>query len=408
MITVVDYKLNNLRSLENTLRRLGHDVLVTSNPDDVRNATKLILPGVGAFGDGMRSLNQFGLAEPFIEKVKSGTPTLGICLGMHLLFTESDEFGHHHGLNLLEGRIVKLPAHLRVPHMGWNQLHPKGTNSLTAGVEGNCLVERHQRKSFPKLVADQLGISDFQQPLLGELPLTSPGTGVCLGTVVSGNTITVGPVSNQGFPQNATLARPYDNLGIPGANAADLVDLRVANPGGGTAARAATLILRNAPTQPFEGRSALDEANLLSPDLVTVWIGNNDVLGAALSAAAIEGVTLTPVATFDAKFTQLMTGLRASGRRIVALNIPDVSSIAFTRTSPPVVVNPATRQPVLVNGQPVSLLGPRTTATCPTAPCPLPAGTLVTLGASPLLGAGVGVPPSLGGTGAPLRPVALA
>ena len=140
MITVVDYKLNNLRSLENTLRRLGHDVLVTSNPDDVRNATKLILPGVGAFGDGMRNLNQFGLAEPFIEKVKSGTPTLGICLGMHLLFTESDEFGHHHGLNLLEGRIVKLPAYLRVPHMGWNQLHPKGRNSLTAGVAESSFV----------------------------------------------------------------------------------------------------------------------------------------------------------------------------------------------------------------------------------------------------------------------------
>jgi lysophospholipase L1-like esterase len=275
-------------------------------------------------------------------------------------------------------------------------------DSLTAGVEGNCVVERHQRKSYPKLVADKLGVSDFQQPLLSELPLTSPGTGVCLGTVVSGNTITVGPVSNQGFPLNAALARPYDNLGLPGATAADLVDLRLANPGGGTAARAATLILRNAPTQPFEGRSALDEANMLSPDLVTVWIGNNDVLGAALSAAAVEGVTLTPVAVFDAKYTQLMAGLRATGRRIVALNIPDVSALAFTRTIPPVVVNPATRQPVLVNGQPVSLLGPRTTATCTTAPCPLPAGTLVTLGASPLLGTGIGIPTSLGGTGAPL------
>ena len=135
MITVVDYKLNNLRSLENTLRRLGHDVKVTSNPDDVRRAAKLILPGVGAFGDGMRNLRQFGLAEPFIEKVKSGTPTLGICLGMHLLFTESEEFGRHQGLDLLSGSVVKLPAHLRVPHMGWNQLHFKRTNGLTAGIE---------------------------------------------------------------------------------------------------------------------------------------------------------------------------------------------------------------------------------------------------------------------------------
>jgi glutamine amidotransferase len=140
LITIVDYKLNNLRSLENTLRRLGHDVLVTSNPDDVRSAVKLILPGVGAFGDGMRNLKQFGLADPFIEKVKSGTPTLGICLGMHLLFTESEEFGRHQGLDLLEGSVVKLPAHLRVPHMGWNQLHFRRTNGLTAGIDESSFV----------------------------------------------------------------------------------------------------------------------------------------------------------------------------------------------------------------------------------------------------------------------------
>jgi lysophospholipase L1-like esterase len=275
-------------------------------------------------------------------------------------------------------------------------------DSLTAGVEGNCLVERHQRRSYPKLVADEIGITDFQQPLLSELPLSTTGTGVCLGTVVAGGTITVGPVSNQGVPLNATLPRPYDNLGIPGANVSDLVDLKVANPTGNTANRAATAVLRNFQGGPFQGLSALDEANQLSPELVTVWIGNNDVLGAALSAAAVDGVTLTPVSVFEAKYTQLMAGLRTSGRRLVALNIPDVSALAFTRTIPPVVVNPATRQPVLVNGQPVPLLGPRTTATCSTAPCPLPAGTLVTLGASPLLGAGVGIPTSLGGTGVAL------
>src|SRR4030095_661145 len=127
-------------SLENTLRRLGHDVLVTSNPSDVRTATKLILPGVGAFGDGMRNLNELGLAQPFIAKVQSGVPTLGICLGMHLLFTESEEFGYHRGLDLLQGRIVRLPSHLRVPHMGWNQLHIKQTNGLTQGIGESSFV----------------------------------------------------------------------------------------------------------------------------------------------------------------------------------------------------------------------------------------------------------------------------
>jgi len=140
MITVVDYKLNNLRSIENTLRRLGHGVKVTSDPADVRAAAKLILPGVGAFRDAMANLREYGLLEPFIDKVKGGTPALGICLGMHLLFTESEEFGLHRGLDLLKGRVIKLPADLRVPHMGWNQLHPKRADGLTEGVLPSSFV----------------------------------------------------------------------------------------------------------------------------------------------------------------------------------------------------------------------------------------------------------------------------
>ena len=140
MITIVDYKLNNLRSIENTLRRLGHDVRVTSNPEDVRTAEKLILPGVGAFSDAMDNLRKFELLQPFVDKVKSGTPTLGICLGMHLLFTESEEFGLHKGLDLLQGRVVRLPAKFRVPHMGWNQLHPKLANGLIDGLKESSFV----------------------------------------------------------------------------------------------------------------------------------------------------------------------------------------------------------------------------------------------------------------------------
>ena len=140
MITIVDYKLNNLRSIENTLRRLGHDVRVTSNPEDVRTAEKLILPGVGAFRDAMDNLRKLELLEPFIDKVRSGTPTLGICLGMHLLFTESEEFGLHKGLDLLQGRVVRLPAKFRVPHMGWNQLHPKLANGLIDGLKESSFV----------------------------------------------------------------------------------------------------------------------------------------------------------------------------------------------------------------------------------------------------------------------------
>jgi glutamine amidotransferase len=140
VITVVDYKLNNLRSIENTLRRLGHDVQVTSDPKVVRDATKMILPGVGAFSDAMKNLADLGLIEPFTSRVKAGIPTLGICLGMHLVFSESEEFGLHRGLDLLPGRVRRIPEGVSVPHMGWNQLHLKKQDPLIAGVEPGSFV----------------------------------------------------------------------------------------------------------------------------------------------------------------------------------------------------------------------------------------------------------------------------
>jgi glutamine amidotransferase len=140
VITVVDYKLNNLRSIENTLRRLGHDVQVTSDPAVVRDAKKLILPGVGAFSDAMKNLSELGLVEPFVSRVKAGVPTLGICLGMHLVVSESEEFGLHRGLDLLPGRVRRIPEGVSVPHMGWNQLHLKKQDPLLAGIEPGSFV----------------------------------------------------------------------------------------------------------------------------------------------------------------------------------------------------------------------------------------------------------------------------
>ena len=163
MITVVDYKLNNLRSIENTLRRLGHEVALTSNPNDVSNARKLILPGVGAFRDAMANLRELKLVEPFIERVKAGTPTLGICLGMHLLFTESEEFGLHRGLDLIAGRVQRLPEHLRVPHMGWNQLHFKQANGLTEGVAPASFVYFvHSYYVKPQSESVTLAMTDYE------------------------------------------------------------------------------------------------------------------------------------------------------------------------------------------------------------------------------------------------------
>jgi glutamine amidotransferase len=114
--------------------------MVTSRPEDVREAAKLILPGVGAFRDAIENLRQLGLFEPFAERVRAGVKTLGICLGMHLLFSESEEFGLCKGFDLIEGRVTRLPQDLRVPHMGWNQLHLKHSDGLTKDVGPGSFV----------------------------------------------------------------------------------------------------------------------------------------------------------------------------------------------------------------------------------------------------------------------------
>lgn len=277
-------------------------------------------------------------------------------------------------------------------------------DSLIAGEESGCLVERFQQRSWVRIAATQLGITDFQQPIISEKALSNPLTGQpCLGPVIVSGTISVDAVSQMGTNTNAALARPYDNLGIIGLPLIrDFVDLKTSVPGRSSVDDIAALIWRNFAGGPFEGKSAVDEANLLSPDLVAFWGGNNDVLGAVLTGVAIDEVTVTPVTAFEAKYSQVLTGLKASGRTLVTFTIPDVTSIAFTTTIPPVVVNPKTRQPVLVNGAPVPLLGSRPNGACASPPCPVPAGTLVTLYAASLLAQGIGIPAALGGRGLPL------
>ena len=127
-ITVADYGLGNLFSIRRTLEHLGVAVDITSDPEAVRHAQGLILPGVGAFGDGMRQLHERGLVEPLRELVRAGRPILGICLGMQLLFSESEEFGAHEGLGFIQGRVQRLSGRgvdgerVEVPNVGWNVL----------------------------------------------------------------------------------------------------------------------------------------------------------------------------------------------------------------------------------------------------------------------------------------------
>ena len=280
-------------------------------------------------------------------------------------------------------------------------------DSLVIGEESGCVVQRFQQRSWVTLVAGLLGQSNFQQPFISEIPPTPLLGFPCLGAIFTGTSITVGAVSQPGTNQNPNLAVPYDNLGFNGSpRIATFVDLKVSHPGPGSDLQnKAATVLRNCEGCLFEGMSAVDEANSLGPDLVGFWGGNNDALDAMGAGVAIEGVTLTPVAAFAASYDEVMAGLAAPGRTVVAFNIPNINDIPFATTIPPVVVNPATLQPVIVNGQPVPLLGPGDDAyPCdPAPPCGLPPGTLVTLSASPLLAQGIGIPAYIpGGTGQPL------
>ncbi|MGA2141625.1 MAG: imidazole glycerol phosphate synthase subunit HisH [Brevinematales bacterium] len=123
MTVIIDYGMGNLASVYNACQKAGFkDTAISSSPDDVAAADKLILPGVGAFEDAVKNLEKFSLVKPIIDSIKSGKPFLGICLGMHLLFEKSHENGVFDGLGILKGSVVRLDVSLPVPHIGWNQV----------------------------------------------------------------------------------------------------------------------------------------------------------------------------------------------------------------------------------------------------------------------------------------------
>ena len=126
MIAIVDYGVGNLFSLQSSLSAIGADAVVTDDPKVLRDADKIILPGVGAFGDAAMKLREKGLDRIIIEEARSGKPLMGICLGMQLLFDTGEEYGIHQGLGLVPGRVVSMkgvvPADYKIPHIGWNAL----------------------------------------------------------------------------------------------------------------------------------------------------------------------------------------------------------------------------------------------------------------------------------------------
>ena len=148
MIAIVDYGVGNLFSLCSSLRFLGLDSCVSADPAVLHGADKLILPGVGAFGDAAEKLRKSGLDRVVLEEAGRGKPLLGICLGMQLLFETSEEYGVHQGLGLLRGRVVgmegRLPETLKIPHIGWNALHITRPSPLLREIrEGECVYFVH-------------------------------------------------------------------------------------------------------------------------------------------------------------------------------------------------------------------------------------------------------------------------
>lgn len=122
MIAIIDYGMGNLRSVQKGFEKVGFPAQVTSDPEMVRKAEKVVLPGVGAFGDAMVNLRAANMLEVIKETVAAGKPFLGICLGLQLMFDSSEEFGFHEGLHIFPGRVRLLPPGLKVPHLGWNQI----------------------------------------------------------------------------------------------------------------------------------------------------------------------------------------------------------------------------------------------------------------------------------------------
>ena len=190
-MTMIDYGASNIRSAQKAFEHIGAEVQLTNDPDIVRRADKLVLPGVGAFGSGMTGLRRHNLPEAIHEAVQRGVPFLGICVGMQLMFTEGHEMGVHQGLGLLAGKVIRFPenlpmmngkqqmAHaigqienrqspivnLKVPHMGWNQLEPAWEHGLLTDVQpGDYTYFVHSYYCDPESATAVLAWTDYGFP----------------------------------------------------------------------------------------------------------------------------------------------------------------------------------------------------------------------------------------------------
>ena len=136
-IVIIDYGMGNLRNVQKAFEKIGFEARLTRNKNEIGGASAIVLPGVGAFRDCMENLEKYGLVEVVLRSIEKGKPYLGICLGLQVLFSESEEFGSHKGLDLIKGKVVRFvpdPGH-KVPHMGWNTIEKEKEGPMLQGIE---------------------------------------------------------------------------------------------------------------------------------------------------------------------------------------------------------------------------------------------------------------------------------
>jgi lysophospholipase L1-like esterase len=253
-------------------------------------------------------------------------------------------------------------------------------DSYGSGLESGSLNERHQPYSWPAIIARQAGAPDFQQPLV-----SFPGIGneLQLLDIISFPPVIAPAPGPMGSPLNLNLARPYNNLSIPGANVTDVTTLRGSGPVTGTASSFAAFILRGLGTE-------VEQAVAQNPTFIAVWIGGNDVLGAVLSGTPRA---LTPTDVFRTQYNKMLDQLVAGAPNagMVVGNLP-TTTVPYMTTVPRVLINPLTRQPLLIGGQQVPLIAELGDGTVG----PLPEGSLVLLPYSGQIARGFGIPAALG------------
>jgi lysophospholipase L1-like esterase len=253
-------------------------------------------------------------------------------------------------------------------------------DSYGSGFESGSLNERHQPYSWPAIIARQAGAPDFQQPLV-----SFPGipNELQLVDIISFPPVITAVPGPMGSPLNLNLARPYNNLSIPGANVTDVTTLRGSGPVTGTASSFATFILRGLGTE-------VEQAIAQQPTFIAIWIGGNDVLGAVLSGTP---KALTPTDVFRTQYNKMLDQLigGAPNAGMVVGNLP-TTTVPYMTTVPRVLINPLTRLPVLIGGQEVPLIAELGDGTVG----PLPAGSFVLLAYSGQISSGFGIPAALG------------